>query len=179
MAGAHQVSNAVAALYGLTLLIEQGKLELTTREIKTGFRRARQIGRFEILGRDPYVIIDGAHNEDGARRLAETIRQDFAGRDILMVTGILADKAVEDVLDHFLTITDNFIVTEPVNDRKLEAERLCARIRERGAQARACSDPFTAVKTALEEKEQHDLILFSGSLYLIGAIRGAIIDELR
>jgi dihydrofolate synthase/folylpolyglutamate synthase len=179
MAGEHQVSNAIAALYALTLLIEQQKLELTSREIKEGFRRARQLGRFEILHKDPYVIIDGAHNDDGARRLAETVNTAFSGKDILMVTGILADKAVDDVLDHFLTITDNFIVTEPVNDRRLEAEALCEKIRERGAGARACRDPREAVKLALSERGEHDLILFSGSLYLIGAIRSVIIDELR
>ena len=178
MAGRYQVSNAVAALYAVTILREQGKLDLTDREIKEGIQKARQIGRMEILAKDPYVIIDGAHNPDASLQLAKTCGKYFVDKKILMVTGILADKDVDQVLDNFCSITDEFIVTEPPNDRKMKASELSARLAERGVRVTAVPDPYEAAREAVQKRNDYDLVLFTGSLYLIGSIRRTIIDAL-
>ena len=179
MGGAYQVENAVSALYALTLLQQQGKVSLTDEAIRTGMKKAKQIGRMEVLAEDPWVIIDGAHNPDGSRRLAESMEEWFAGKKIRMVTGILADKDVEDVMDNFRRITGDFVVTEPPNPRKLDAEKLAAKLREKGATCTVCADPSEAVRTAMADRENYDLVLFAGSLYLIGQIRKEIIDALQ
>ncbi len=180
MPGEHQVRNAVCALFAVTLLAEQGVLpELTMREIKEGMKRARQIGRFEVLSRSPYVILDGAHNPAGAAALKKTVLTHFRGKRILMVTGILADKAVDDVLAEFREITDQFVATEPPNPRKLDAEELAEKLRGLGASCESVTEPEEAVRLAISEKDDWDLILFTGSLYLIGALRGDVIRLLR
>ena len=179
MAGEHQVKNAVAALYVITLLNQQGKVYVTDEQIRRGIQKARQIGRFEVLGQDPYVVIDGAHNEDGARSLEETVKSRFDGMKILMLTGMLADKDVSGILDHFCRITDRFIVTQPDNPRAMTAEELSARIRERGCETETFECPEEAVERALSQKDRYDVILAAGSLYLIGKIRRQIIDKVR
>ena len=178
MLGRHQVSTAAEALFVITLLVQQGKLELENRDIKDGLRRAKQIGRFEILGRDPFVIIDGAHNPDASLRLRETVQKYFADGKILMVCGILADKDVEDVLVNFRGITDQFIAAEPPNPRRMPAGELAERIAAEGGECHVCADPKEAVRCALEQRNDYDLILFAGSLYLIGSIRKDIINAL-
>lgn len=176
MAGRYQVNNAIAALYAITILRQQGKLDLTNREIREGLKNARQIGRMEVLSTDPYVIIDGAHNPDASLRLKESMQKYFVDNNILMVIGILADKDVDEVLHNFRDITDSFIVTEPPNPRKMSAEELSGKLRELGADCEAIADPFEAVRAAAARKNDYDLILFTGSLYLIGSIRRSIID---
>ena len=178
MGGGYQVQNAVSALYAVTILRQQGKLELSDREIKEGMQKAKQMGRMEILARDPFVIIDGAHNPDASLQLAKTCGKYFVDKKILMVTGILADKDVDQVLDNFRTITDEFIVTEPPNPRKMDAQTLADKLAARGAHCTAVAEPVEAAKEAVSRRMDHDLVLFTGSLYLIGSIRRTIIDAI-
>lgn len=174
MAGAHQVQNAVTALTALTLINKRGDIVLSKEQIAAGFKKAKQIGRFEVMQKAPFVILDGAHNPDGARALRDTVLRHFAGKKILMVTGILADKEVDTVLDFFLEITGDFVATEPDNPRKLSAETLSEKIQKRGGHVRCCSRAEEAVRCAKGLYEAYDVILFTGSLYLIGKIRGFI-----
>ena len=113
MVGRHQVQNALTALTAIALLNKRGDFTVTDEQIAEGFKRAKQIGRFEIMEKEPFVILDGAHNPGGAKALKETVLRHFKDKKILMVTGILADKEVEEVLDSFMDITKDFIATEP------------------------------------------------------------------
>lgn len=174
MAGKHQIQNAVAALYGLNLLINDNKVIVNSKNIKDGFRKAKQIGRFEIMRENPYVIIDGAHNPDGSLALLNAIKNDFADKKILMVTGILADKDIDEVFDNFTQITSDFVATQPDNPRRLPAGQLCEILKKRGANCISFDAPEDAVNYAKSQYDNYDLILFAGSLYLIGMIRGLL-----
>lgn len=169
--GDYQVDNAVTALTCLTLLKERGVIDFSDAELRNGMRRAHQIGRLEVMARDPFVIIDGAHNPEGAAGLEQTAREYFDGKEIRMVVGILADKDVDGILDCFLGITKDFIATEPVNPRKLSADALAEKIRARGGTVRVAEKPEDAVDLAFEDSDGLDVILFAGSLYLIGEVR--------
>lgn len=177
MAGKHQIQNAVAALYGLTLMIENNQVIVNSDDIAAGFKKARQTGRFEVMRKKPYVIIDGAHNPDGSLALLNAVRNDFSGKKILMVTGILADKDIDQVFDNFLKITNDFVATQPDNPRRLPAGELCDILKKRGANCISFDVPKEAVKYAKSQYKNYDLILFAGSLYLIGMIRGLLNDK--
>ena len=172
MLGKHQVQNAVAALTALRLLQKNGTIKLSDEAILAGFARAKQIGRFEVMETNPYVIIDGAHNPDGSKVLREAIEKHFPGKKILMVTGILADKDIDEVFENFTSITKDFVVTEPNNPRKMNAEELAAQISAKGGNCIIQKNPADAVAYAKSLYSEYDLILFTGSLYLIGEIRG-------
>ena len=177
MIGMHQVQNAVCALTVLEVLRKEHQIDLERDNIYSGFRKAKQAGRFEILRKEPYVILDGAHNEAGAEALRTVITQHFTGRRILMVTGMLADKKIDKLLDHFEMITDQFIATEPDNPRKLSASELCVYIEKRGKNCIAIADPAEACRYAGSLSSAYDVIICAGSLYLIGNIRGLLHHE--
>ncbi len=177
MAGEHQVRNAVEALTAVTLLNRSGQIRVSDEAIARGFKNARQIGRFEILRQKPFVVIDGAHNPDGSKALRQAVMSRFAGKRILMVVGILADKEVPAVLDNFLGITGDFIATEPDNPRKLAASELTAQIEARGGSCLCFADPAEAAAAAKKRYGDYDVVLFAGSLYLIGAIRGLLYEQ--
>lgn len=171
MVGRHQAENLKTALATLEILRKSGAVKLDREALYEGLKRARQPGRFEVISEDPLVIIDGAHNEAGAQALQETMAQHFAGKKILLVAGILADKEIDSIVKFLTKITDHIIVTEPDNPRKLAAEKLAEHVAEFGVAAEAVPDVEAAVHRAKELADGYDVILFAGSLYLIGDVR--------
>ena len=171
MVGRHQAENLKTALATLEILRKSGAVKLDREALYEGLKRARQPGRFEVISEDPLVIIDGAHNEAGAQALQETMAQHFAGKKILLVAGILADKEIDSIVKFLTKITDHIIVTEPDNPRKLAAEKLAKHVADFGVAAEVVSDVEAAVHRAKELADGYDVILFAGSLYLIGDVR--------
>lgn len=171
MVGRHQAENLKTALATLEILRKSGAVKLDREALYEGLKRTRQPGRFEVISEDPLVIIDGAHNEAGAQALQETMAQHFAGKKILLVAGILADKEIDSIVKFLTKITDHIIVTEPDNPRKLAAEKLAEHVADFGVAAEAVSDVEAAVHRAKELADGYDVILFAGSLYLIGDVR--------
>ena len=171
MVGRHQAENLKTALATLEILRKSGAVKLDREALYEGLKRARQPGRFEVISEDPLVIIDGAHNEAGTQALQETMAQHFAGKKILLVAGILADKEIDSIVKFLTKITDHIIVTEPDNPRKLAAEKLAEHVADFGVAAEAVSDVEAAVHRAKELADGYDVILFAGSLYLIGDVR--------
>lgn len=171
MVGRHQAENLKTALATLEILRKSGAVKLDREALYEGLKRARQPGRFEVISEDPLVIIDGAHNEAGAQALQETMAQHFAGKKILLVAGILADKEIDSIVKFLTKITDHIIVTEPDNPRKLAAEKLAEHVAEFGVAAEAVPNVEAAVHRAKELADDYDVILFAGSLYLIGDVR--------
>lgn len=171
MVGRHQAENLKTALATLEILRKSGAVKLDREALYEGLKQARQPGRFEVISEDPLVIIDGAHNEAGAQALQETMAQYFAGKKILLVAGILADKEIDSIVKFLTKITDHIIVTEPDNPRKLAAEKLAGHVADFGVAAEVVSDVEAAVHRAKELADGYDVILFAGSLYLIGDVR--------
>ncbi|MBO4991581.1 MAG: bifunctional folylpolyglutamate synthase/dihydrofolate synthase [Firmicutes bacterium] len=182
MTGMHQVENALCALTVLELLRSRGEFDdRGEREdwlaiVRRGMKEATQPGRFEIISHDPVVILDGAHNEDGIRSLCRALEDHFAGKKILLVLGILRDKAVERILEELKELRNSvdvaFVTTEPDSPRKMGAEELACALREAlGADCREEREWRSAMKLAEGEAHGYDAVVFAGSLYLIGSIR--------
>lgn len=177
MLGEHQIKNAICALAALSIMEERGDVSLHRDDIYKGFKAAKQIGRLEVMSAQekvPVVIIDGAHNPDGAASLRKAMKEYMPDKKILMVTGMLADKDTESILREFTAITDRFIATEPENPRKLDSESLKDKIEAMGASCESIPDCREAVKAAAERGKDFDAVLYAGSLYMIGAIRGLL-----
>ena len=179
MVGKHQAENLKTALATLEILRKSGAVKLDREALYAGLKRARQPGRFEVIGggpeagdeSKPLVIIDGAHNEAGAQALQETMAQYFAGKKILLVAGILADKQIDSIVKFLTKITDHIIVTEPDNPRKLAASELAKHMADADVMAEVIADAEAAMHRAKELADGYDVILFAGSLYLIGDVR--------
>lgn len=178
MVGRHQGENLKTALAIIEILRKEGKIKVERSRLYQGLKKAAQPGRFEVISGDesnpPMVIIDGAHNEAGAKALENTVRKYFPGKRILLITGMLADKQVDEILNHFVKITDDIIATEPDNPRKLPAADLGEKLRGMGITPLEISDSISCVKAAWSIWKDYDVVIFAGSLYLIGNIRRII-----
>jgi dihydrofolate synthase/folylpolyglutamate synthase len=179
MPGMHQVENAICALCAIELLREKALLTTDGALLRAGMEEARQPGRFEVLPGDPVVVLDGAHNPAGAAALAETARDLFPGKRILLVAGVLRDKALSPMIAQFDRIADAFIATEPDNERRLSAEALCGEIKGTGKPCATIADPLRAVEEAWRRRADFDVIIVSGSLYLLGAVREDLHEKTR
>lgn len=188
MTGCHQAENLKTALACIEVLRKGRQIRVERSRLYEGLKKAIQPGRFEVVrGRQewfrdgtfaPMVILDGAHNEAGAEALEKTMGELFAGRKSLLVTGILADKEVDRILDHFTGITDQMIVTEPESPRRLAGEQLAQKLRSRGIEPLAVTESARAGLEAAENRwGAYDVVLFAGSLYLIGAVRTLLREE--
>ena len=176
MPGEFQVKNLGTALTVLEILRREGYIKLEKDAFYEGIGKARQIGRFEVMEEKPYVILDGAHNPDGAKALADTVCEYFDREKVLMVTGILKDKDYESIIKEFGRCAQHFIVTEPDSGRKLDSDTLADVLLENGLEAVSCADRKAAFEMAMSEKNKYDAVIFAGSFYLIGEIRRMIKD---
>ena len=178
MTGRHQGENLKTALAVIEVLRKERKIKVERSSLYAGLKKAAQPGRFEVLSGDennpPMIIIDGAHNEAGAGALQDTVDKYFAGKKILLITGMLADKQVEEILKHFVKITKDIIITEPDNPRKLSVEKLDGKLKQMGVSPIKASDAAEAVSKARSIWCDYEAVIFAGSLYLIGDVRRVI-----
>lgn len=177
MGGSHQITNASEAFAAVTVL--RRSLEIPDEAVREGFVRAKQPGRFEVLYEPdrnglPWVILDGAHNQDGAKKLREAMEKYFPGKRILTVTGMLKDKDVDGMLLELTGFSKDMIATEPVNERKLSSYDLAKKIHEMGKLVYEIPKPDDAAALSMSLGKGYDVVLFSGSLYLIGKMRSIL-----
>lgn len=178
MTGRHQAENATLAVATLLYLDQEGKIDVSRDVLYKGLKKAKQHGRFEVLsdmGNRPVIIIDGAHNIDGAEALKNAVNSLCPDGRILLVIGMLKDKDYEGIIGQFLEITRDFIVTEPQNPRKLLVEELSEVLIASGARSAVPRPkPEDAVNYVNQIKSDYDAVIFAGSLYLIGEIRSML-----
>ena len=173
--GDHQLHNASVVLSIADTLIGEG-WKISEQNIYDGIRDVRWPGRFDIVCRKPLFIIDGGHNPQCIEALVKNIRDYLAGKKVIALTGVLADKDYADMYKPVMPLVDRFVCITPPNPRKLEAEQLAQYLREAGAQAQAGESILDGVKKAMDLAGEDGVVLCFGSLYSIGGIRDALKD---
>lgn len=173
--GDHQLHNASVVLSIADTLIGEG-WKISEQNIYDGIRDVRWPGRFDIVCRKPLFIIDGGHNPQCIEALVKNIRDYLAGKKVIALTGVLADKDYADMYKPVMPLVDRFACITPPNPRKLEAEQLARYLRQAGAQAQASESILDGVKKAMELAGGDGVVLCFGSLYSIGGIRDALKD---
>jgi dihydrofolate synthase/folylpolyglutamate synthase len=119
--GAHQASNAALAIAAVEAF---AGVKLDEELVRNAFLKVSSPGRFEILYRDPTVIVDAAHNPHGAHALAQTLASEFDLESIFGVLAILGEKDVRGVLLELEPVVDRLVVTQNSSDRALPVDRL-------------------------------------------------------
>ena len=170
--GAHQGDNAAVALTAVEAFFAAPVAEDVVVE---GFAAVTMPGRFEVLGHQPLVIIDGAHNPAGADTCAQVFFDDFdpAGRRILVV-GFLQGRDPEEMLSAFRADEFDVVVTcTAPTPRGMPAADLRGRGARDSAATRSieCATVEQACDRAVRLAEHDDAILVTGSLYVVGAAR--------
>ena len=171
--GDHQLHNASVVVSIADTLIGEG-WKISEQNIYDGIRDVRWPGRFDIVCRKPLFIIDGGHNPQCIEALVKNIQDYLAGKKVVALTGVLADKDYADMYKPVMPLVDRFVCITPPNPRKLEAEQLARYLRKAGAQAQASESILDGVKKAMELAGKDGVVLCFGSLYSIGGIRDAV-----
>lgn len=169
--GLHQCLNAQVALKVVEFLIKKDKANITKEDITKALRSVTWKGRLEIIDVNPMVVIDGAHNLDGIKKLKDNVEKFFKYNKLILILGILADKDVEDMVKIISPMAHNVIAVTPHSDRAQLAEELKTYIYPHNINVVAIEDYKTAYEEALKNSAKEDLILISGSLYMIGDMR--------
>ncbi len=176
LCGMHQVYNAVTALGAISVLQEKGA-GIPEDCIRQGLMGAKWSGRFEIVSENPTVILDGAHNADGAKAFTKTVQECFPGKRFIGVVAMLADKDYYTSLAEFAKVCDRLIVTKVPNPRTAQPEELCQVAEGIGVQAEAEPCPEDAVKQAFSARRGEQGILCVGSLYALPFFRKGFLKQ--
>ncbi len=170
--GAHQLHNAAVVLEVMDALLEKG-YAITEEAIREGLKTVSWPGRFHIVGREPLFIIDGGHNPQCIEALVQNIKDYLAGRKIIVLAGVLADKDYADMFRPVMPYADTFVCITPDNPRKMAASDLARYLTEAGAKAVGCDTVEAGVALAKELAGKEGVILSFGSLYALGDIHRA------
>lgn len=175
--GKHQANNAVVALTTIEVLKNCHKIKISNKSIYDGILNTKWPGRLEVLRRNPTVLIDGAHNLHGAKALRNALKEIFYDKKIIGVIGILEDKDVDGILSEIVPLCDTIIVTKPNNPRALSLEKLIVKIKEYNREVVGFEKIRCALDEALSLADKDDLVLFCGSLYMIGEVRSILMKK--
>jgi dihydrofolate synthase/folylpolyglutamate synthase len=169
--GRFQVQNAVNALGAARLLAARG-LPITDEAIAAGIAGTVWPGRLEELQSNPDIYLDGAHNPSAARELAVFLSENFAGRKIWLLYGALRDKSVDEVAGQLFPRAAEVIFTEPRTPRSISAQQLAEIAGHHAQHSQTISDAERALDYAMASARPEDAIFITGSLYLVGQLRG-------
>jgi len=166
--GAYQARNAALAVLTLETLQAEG-LPVDEHHVRQGLAQASWPGRMQEVAAAPRVILDGAHNPAGARALARSIGEQMipCGR-LILVIGILADKAIPQILRALVPLSDYVIYTQPRYIRAASAADLMRQGAVFGRGGEVCPEVSQALGRALRLARAEDLILVCGSLFTVG-----------
>lgn len=175
--GDHQIKNSIVALNVIEYLNDIKITNISEENIRKGLLETKWPGRIEKISENPMFIIDGAHNEEGAKSLANSIDKYFENKNKILVIGMLEDKDIDSVLDLLIPKFNKVITTTPDNPRAIDANKLKEKIERYNIEVTCKPNIKEAVDYALEISNKDDVIISAGSLYMIGNVRTIIVNK--
>jgi dihydrofolate synthase/folylpolyglutamate synthase len=172
--GEHQIENAATALAALEVYADDHAFSLDESAIRRGLAAVRFAGRIEVVQRQPTVILDGAHNEEKVGALVAALRQIFRYDRLIMVLGMLETKSADPIVHQLASVADVIITTAPQVKGKpaIPANALAVTAQLAGVEhSVADGPPLEALGRALSLAGPNDLVVVTGSLYLLGEVR--------
>ena len=122
-------------------------------------------GRWEVVASQPLTVCETAHNADGVKAMLEKL-QTLTYRNLHIVYGCVNDKDFASVL-RLMPTSATYYYTQPSVPRRLEAVQLVASATELGMPGKAYTDVFSAVEAAKNNANDDDMILITGSIFLV------------
>jgi dihydrofolate synthase/folylpolyglutamate synthase len=171
--GAHQVVNAATAIGAVEALHFRG-IDVDREAVKEGVRNARWPGRLEVVSRRPYIILDGAQNRASAKALAEALKRAFKYLKMTLVLGISSDKDIKGILEELIPVADKVILTKAkITERAAWPENIKGLMAPNDKDIYLTNDVEDAMDKAIAFSSPEDLILVTGSLFVVGEARQA------
>lgn len=165
LAGEHQVENALTAIAALDACgVPSGRIE-------SGLRNTSWPGRLEFSRSDPRVLLDAAHNPDGARALAEFLGREARDRDITLIYGSSRDKAVDEIAAWMFPAADRVVLTRSKVTRSASPRALLAAVGHHHPRIKTAPDIKEAMRIAGRCAGGGGWIVVAGSIFLVGEAR--------
>lgn len=172
--GDFQKENASVAVCTAQVLRRSGFSRINQVAIRKGLRDVRWPGRFEIVSKNPRIILDGAHNGESMEALVKNVKQLFPGSRVIPVLGISQRKDLARMSEALRKITDTLIVSEYEGVRAWDAQSLVRELDGKFQRLLIASPAAKAIQLAKTFVQSGDVILVTGSLYLVGEVRKLI-----
>jgi dihydrofolate synthase/folylpolyglutamate synthase len=168
--GAHQGDNAAIAVAAVEAFFDAA---IPDEIVTEAFAAVQVPGRFEVMRRNPLVVIDAAHNPDGARVARRSLDEGFGeGRGRILVVGLLQGREPGEMLDALdAARAEVVVVCAPDWPRAIPAEDVAAVARDKGISVEVVPDVEDAVHRAIALATEEDIVLVTGSFYVIGPAR--------
>lgn len=181
MNGAHQLKNVSAALMTIEILRQYSALIVEEEDLYQAMKDTHWAGRLELIANNPRVVIDGAHNPEGAEALASALKETYKYKKLHFMIGMISTKYHPGYLRHILPIVDTLVVTEPDYHKKENAQSLAVKVRDLidemnlNIEVTIETNWKAGLDTLLNRTEPEDLAVVSGTLYLISDVRSWIL----
>ncbi|MDU2460276.1 MAG: folylpolyglutamate synthase/dihydrofolate synthase family protein [Clostridium sp.] len=172
--GKHQIINLSLAIKALEEFEKLNYIKVNINKLYKGVKNVKWKGRLEVLKKDPFIVIDGAHNIAGIEFLKSNIEEYFKYKNLYLILGILADKNVEEMVKIIAPVATEVYTVTANSIRAASANELKEVVLEYNNNCIAFDDYDKAIKLSLSKANKDDLIVAAGSLYMIGEIRKQI-----
>jgi dihydrofolate synthase/folylpolyglutamate synthase len=174
--GDFQANNAGIAVSTLQYLSQKGYFSISENNIRDSLQKVKWAGRFEIIEKKPYIIIDGAHTIESSKVLANNINHLFNNSNFTIIFGIMKDKKIEEIISNISKIPSRLIITkinyhrsmDPVNIKKIAIKYYD------NSKLILAESVEKSIETALKYETP---ILITGSIYLIGEARSRLLNS--
>jgi len=171
MLGTHQQRNAACAIAAVEAAQGRG-FQITPEAIHRGLATVTWSGRFEVMEKDPQIILDGAKDAQAVKALVETVKEYLPNRRIYTVFGVSSDKDRQSMIQSLAEVTDQFILTEHrIQTRTAKATDLETIAEKTGKPVKSIPDVKEAILYAKQDAKPGDVILVTGSVFLVGEAR--------
>jgi dihydrofolate synthase/folylpolyglutamate synthase len=164
--GSHQIENAAIAYTAL----QASGIPISNEAIPEGFSQVQWPARFEVLRREPPVVIDSAHNRDSARRLRETLNEYFPELPVILIFCALEDKDITGILEELKPRLERVVATRADHPRAPSAEWMAEQVQRVGIPVDAVTPVAKALERALELAGTKKLVLSAGSVAFAGEV---------
>ena len=176
MLGLHQVQNAATAVAAAEAIRKRG-YPVSDLAIADGVAHTRVPGRLEVMGQAPLIVADGAHNDESAAALAAALKDYFTWRRCFLVLGCNRDKDVRGIAFKLARLAQLIICTRFENPRAMDPFVMIQEVGFLGPAAVAEESVADALDTALSHAEAEDLVVVTGSLYVVAEARERLLGE--
>ena len=166
--GDHQIDNALNALAVMENLPD--KYQVSRESLIKGFSEARWPGRFEVLERNPLVIVDGAHNPDSFNKLAKTIEKYLNGKQVTLIFGASEDKNIAEMIKIITPYVDSIVFSKSDHPRAMTEGEIKVKIEDFYIEPFEFWDIDVLTRKILDEKRNHAFVA-SGSIFIAGAVK--------
>lgn len=176
--GDHQVENAAVAYLAIDRF-RQKALSISDNQIRDGFSKTYWPGRFEILNQNPPLILDCAHNLESCHQLRLTLQTMFPSQKVLLIFGASEDKDIDGMFNELLPFVEQAIFTKSFHPRAISPYLLEQKVKRANTPTLVIENVADAVQQALAMLSEQQVILVTGSIFVVAEARHAWLADPR